>query len=57
MVATYNVHYPEIKATDIFLQNDGVHLTNLANELFLNSVQGGLEMFIQEQSHRPTFPN
>jgi hypothetical protein len=31
--------------------------TNMANELFLNSVQGGLEMFIQEQSHRPTFPN
>ena len=51
------IRYPEIKSTDIFLQNDGVHLTNLANELFLNSVQGGLEMLIQEPSHGPTFPN
>ena len=51
------IRYQEIKAVDIVLQNDGVHLTNLANELFLNSVQGGLEMFIQEPSHGPTFPN
>ena len=51
------IRYPEIKSTGIFLQNDGVHLTNLSNELFLNSVQGGLEMFIQEPSHGPTFPN
>ena len=51
------IRYQEIKVVDIVLQNDGVHLTNLANELFLNSVQGGLEMFIQEPSHGPTFPN
>ena len=51
------MRYPEIKATDIFLQNDGVHLTNLENEVLLNSVQGVLEMFIQEPSHGPTFPN
>lgn len=40
------VRYLDIKANDIFLQNDGVRLTNL-----------GLEMFIQEPSHGPTFPN
>jgi hypothetical protein len=55
VVTIYNVRYPEIKATDIFLQNDGVHLTTLANKLFLNSVQGGLELFIQKPSHGPTF--
>ena len=41
------IHYPEIKANNTFLdEKDGVHLTSLGNEVFLNTIQGAIETFL-----------
>ena len=40
----YYIHYPDIKPCRIFLE-DGVHLTNLGNEVFLNIIQGAIDAF------------
>lgn len=39
--------YPDILPNFTFIQEkDGVHLTELGNDIFLNTVQGALELFI-----------
>ena len=40
------IRYPDIKPNSYFLKQDGVHLTDLGNNIFLNTLQGGLEFFI-----------
>lgn len=40
----YYIHYPDIKPTTTFLE-DGVHLTDLGSEVFLNIIQGAIEAF------------
>jgi lysophospholipase L1-like esterase len=40
------IHYPDLKPNTTFLIPDGVHLTPLGNELFLNTIQGALEVFV-----------
>jgi lysophospholipase L1-like esterase len=40
------IHYPDLKPNTTLLMPDGVHLTPLGNELFLNTIQGALEVFV-----------
>ena len=40
------VQYPDIALDVQFLKRDGVHLTDLGNEIFLNTLQGALESFM-----------
>lgn len=42
----YYVQYPDIALDVLFLKRDGVHLTDLGNEIFLNTLQGALESFV-----------
>lgn len=41
------IRHPDILPNHIFLKEDGVHLTNLGNDIFLNNLQGGLELFLK----------
>jgi hypothetical protein len=36
------IRYPDIKKSEQFVLSDGVHLTGLGNEVFLNTLQGAL---------------
>ncbi|XP_071173096.1 uncharacterized protein [Mytilus edulis] len=49
------IKYPDILPNSIFLKEDGVHLTDLGNDIFLNNLQGALEMFICSGSY--TYPD
>ena len=40
------VRYPDIQASKTFLCEDGVHLTPLGNNVFLNTLQGALETIL-----------
>ncbi|VDI39174.1 Hypothetical predicted protein [Mytilus galloprovincialis] len=51
------LRYPDIKANELFLMKDGVHLTSLGNNIFLNTLQGGLEMIIRNLGINLTFPD
>jgi len=42
----YYIKYPDIVANDIFIKSDGVHLTKLGNDIFLNPIQANLESII-----------
>lgn len=50
------IRHPDIRANHNFLKTDGVHLTPLGNDIFLNNIQGGLEYFIQHPELRHVFP-
>jgi hypothetical protein len=39
------IRYPEIKANYTFIFSDGVHLTDLGNDVFLSTLQGAIENF------------
>ena len=49
------IKYPDILHNSTFLKEDGVHLTDLGNDIFLNNLQGALEMFICSGSY--TYPD
>ncbi|XP_052092411.1 uncharacterized protein LOC127728859, partial [Mytilus californianus] len=49
------IKYPDIFPTNTFLKEDGVHLTDLGYDIFLNTLQGALEMFICSGSS--TYPD
>ncbi|XP_071133054.1 uncharacterized protein [Mytilus edulis] len=49
------IKYPDILPNSTFLKEDGVHLTDLGNDIFLNNLQGALEMFICSGSY--TYPD
>jgi len=51
----YYIHYPDIKCDDNFLKEDGVHLTSLGNEVFLNIIQGAIGTFLSNSRSR-SFP-
>lgn len=51
------IRYPDIAANSQLVCRDGVHLTSLANQIFLNSVQGALETFILGEIRGATFPD
>ena len=38
----YCIKYPEIKADRRFFKSDGVHLTKIGNQVFLNILQGAI---------------
>lgn len=40
------IRHPDIKSNNTILKSDGVHLTTLGNELFLNVIQGAIESFV-----------
>jgi len=40
------VRYPDIQSSSKFIKQDGVHLTSLGNEIYLNNLQHGLEEII-----------
>ena len=50
------IRYPEIKANEK-LYEDGVHLSSLGNEIFLNTLQGGIESIVENWGSSLTFPN
>ncbi|XP_048769305.2 uncharacterized protein LOC125675594 isoform X1 [Ostrea edulis] len=41
------IHYPDISDHPQFFQSDGVHLSQLGNQIFLNTLQGGLESIMK----------
>ncbi|XP_069131942.1 uncharacterized protein [Argopecten irradians] len=47
--------YPDIKATEAFFSQDKVHLSELGNNIFLNTLQGGVEYFARGEGG-PVFP-
>ena len=49
------IKYPDILPSELFIQPDGVHLSDLGNNIFLNTLQGALESFVANQI--PVFPN
>ncbi|CAC5367845.1 unnamed protein product [Mytilus coruscus] len=49
------IKYPDILPNSTFLKEYGVHLTDLGNDIFLNNLQGALEMFICSGSS--TYPD
>ena len=49
------IKYPDILPNYTFFKDDGVHLTELGNEIFLNTMQGALESFVLYADS--TFPN
>ncbi|CAC5421755.1 unnamed protein product [Mytilus coruscus] len=48
------IRYPDISPNSTFICQDGVHLTDIGNYIFLNTIQGALEAFLVYSSH--TFP-
>lgn len=44
----YYIRYPEILRNDKFFEADGVHLSTVANDIFLNMLQGGIEEFLKQ---------
>ena len=50
------IRYPEIKANEKFFE-DGVHLSSLGNEIFLNTLQGGIESIVENWGSSLVFPN
>ncbi|CAC5399581.1 Neurotrypsin,Scavenger receptor cysteine-rich type 1 protein M130,Deleted in malignant brain tumors 1 protein,Scavenger receptor cysteine-rich domain-containing group B protein,Soluble scavenger receptor cysteine-rich domain-containing protein SSC5D [Mytilus coruscus] len=54
--AGYYIKYPDIRADQKFFQPDGVHLSPLRNELWLNILQGAMEHFILKKDCASTFP-
>ncbi|CAC5382114.1 unnamed protein product [Mytilus coruscus] len=51
------IRYPDIKTTDEFLAEDGMHLTKIGNEIFLNIIQAALETIISSKTGGITFPD
>lgn len=51
------IRYPDIKANHIFLKEDGVHLSGLGNDVFLNTLQGGIEKIVSNLGVNLTFPD
>lgn len=51
------IRYPDIRASDTFLKDDGVHLTKIGNRILLNTIQGALETIIQTSKGGLTFPS
>ncbi|CAC5390438.1 unnamed protein product [Mytilus coruscus] len=49
------IKYPDIVPTSTCLKEDGVHLIDLGNDIFMNTLQGALEMFICSVSS--TYPD
>ena len=45
----YYIKYPEIKADRRFLKTNGVHLTQIGNQVFLNILQGAIEQFVKSK--------
>ncbi|XP_063439237.1 uncharacterized protein LOC134720712 [Mytilus trossulus] len=48
------IRYPDISPNSTFICQDGVHLTDIGNYIFLNTIQGALEAFLVYSPH--TFP-
>ena len=48
--------YPDINLSSQFLLPDGVHLTSLGNEIFLNNLQCGLEQIIWSNEGGIAYP-
>lgn len=53
----FYIKYPDFKADHRFLKEDGVHLTKLGNQIFLNTIQGAIEQFVKSNSGGLTFPD
>lgn len=53
----YYDRYPDIRASDTFLKDDGVHLAKIGNRILLNTIQGTLETIIQTSKGGLTFPS
>jgi len=50
------IRYPEIKMDQKFFVEDGVHLSNLGCQIFLNTLQGGIEMIRMKWGDNVAFP-
>ena len=50
------IRYPDINMSEHVLLSDGVHLTSLGNEVFLNTLQGTFEKFILSESGGISYP-
>ncbi|VDI08973.1 Hypothetical predicted protein [Mytilus galloprovincialis] len=48
------IRYPDISPNSTFICQDGVHLTDIGNYIFINTIQGALEAFLVYSPH--TFP-
>lgn len=42
------IRYPDITRDCVFFRNDGIHLLDIGNNIFINTVQGRLEKFLTE---------
>lgn len=51
------IRYPDIKAEQSLFLDDGVHLSPTGNDVFLNTIQGGIEFIIQNWKNSVTFPD
>lgn len=50
------IRYPDIHRNYTFLKSDGVHLTPVGNDIFLNIMQGAIEYFMLSNLGGLTFP-
>ena len=51
------IRYPDFKADKQFLLEDRVHLSRLGNGIFLNTLQGAIEIIIRNSASGLTFPD
>ena len=42
------IRYPDITRDCVFFRDDGIHLLDIGNNIFINTVQGGLEKCLTE---------
>lgn len=52
----FYIRYPDILGKEIFFKEDGVHLSDVGNNIFINTLQGGIEEFLSSSQTGIVFP-
>lgn len=50
------IRYPDLTPIGHYLEDDKVHLNDLGNDIFLNTIQGAIEYFVKFPNYYHTYP-